>query len=114
MKFAVLTACFAALCFGQSSAGRGWWEVSSNEQTSEGHIYHLRGHAEIRGSGMVLRADQIDYDEAKAVMHLAGHVTIETDTISVRADDVDYDTNSSEVQARQGHVSMKLKQVPAR
>jgi LPS-assembly protein len=54
---------------------RGWWDVDAPEQTSEGHIYHLRGHpAEIRGTDMIFRADEIDYDEDKAYIEARGNV----------------------------------------
>ncbi len=53
---------------------RGWWDVISDEQTSEGHMYHLRGKAEIRGTDMVFRADEIDYDEDKGYIEARGHV----------------------------------------
>lgn len=53
---------------------RGEWGVTSVEQTTEGHIYHLRGSAEIRGTDMVFRADEIDYDEDKAYVEARGHV----------------------------------------
>jgi LPS-assembly protein len=53
---------------------RGWWDVNSDEQTTEGHIYHLRGRAEIRGTDMVFRADEIDYDEDKGYVAARGHV----------------------------------------
>ncbi len=53
---------------------RGWWDVNSDEQTSEGHIYHMRGKAEIRGTDMVFRADEIDYDEDRGYIEARGHV----------------------------------------
>jgi lipopolysaccharide assembly outer membrane protein LptD (OstA) len=90
-------ACFAALCLGQQ---RGWWDVSAAEQSSDGHIYHLRGHAELKGHGVVLRADAIDYDEDKAVVHLTGHVSIEANTVSVHADEVVYDINSGDIRLK--------------
>ena len=115
MKRVLPAVCFAAVCLGQQSKPAvARWEVTAAAQTSEGHIYHLRGHAELRGAEGVFRADEIDYDEDKAVVHLAGHVTIETDTVSVRADDVDYDVNSGEIQSHRGDVKVKLKPAPAR
>jgi LPS-assembly protein len=53
---------------------RGWWDVNSDVQTAEGHVYHLRGRAEIRGTDMVFRADEIDYDEDKGYVEARGHV----------------------------------------
>jgi lipopolysaccharide assembly outer membrane protein LptD (OstA) len=104
MKRVLLTLCFASLCSAQS----GVWNVSAAQQTAEGHIYHLRGSAEISNSDLVFRADQIDYDEDKAVIHLAGHVTIETKTRgTLHADEADYDVRS-------GEVALKAKLLPAR
>lgn len=120
MKRVLLITCFAALCLGQQSrpAGsdvtRGWWEVHASDQTKDGHIYHLRGNAEIRGAEIALRADQIDYDEDKATVHMTGHVTIETDTVAFQADDADYDVKAGEIQAQPGGVKVKLKQAAAR
>lgn len=118
MKRLLLIACFSGLGFGQQngpvSPARGWWEVEAAETTAEGHIYHLRGHAEMRAADIVFRADQIDYDEDKAMVHLAGHVIIETNSVAIRADDVDYDVNSGEIQPRKGDVRLRLKQVSAK
>ena len=94
MKLVALVVCFAGFCFGQQ------WNVSASSQTSEGHVYHLRGHAEMSGNDMVFRADQIDYDEDTGVIHLAGHVTIETNG-------VDFDVKS-------GEVTLKVKVSPVR
>jgi len=50
---------------------------------------------------MVFRADQIDYDEDKAVMRLTGHVTIETKSNgTLRADEADYDVSSGDVRLK--------------
>jgi lipopolysaccharide assembly outer membrane protein LptD (OstA) len=113
MKRVLLLTCLSALCFGQQVT-RGIWQVLASEQTNEGHVYHLKGHAELRGASTVFRADEIDYDEIKFTVHLAGHVTIETDSILVRGEELDYDINSGDVRARRGDVNLKLKQSPAR
>lgn len=98
MKRILLMVCFAAVGWGQT---RGTWEVAASALTNDGHIYHLRGHAEIRGVEVTFRADAIDYDEDKAVMHLAGHVTIETKTKgSLSAEEADYDVNSGDLRLR--------------
>jgi lipopolysaccharide assembly outer membrane protein LptD (OstA) len=119
MKTVLLVTCCAVLCLGQESSpagsprvARGWWDVDAAQQTSEGYIYHLRGHAGMRNKDIVFHADQIDYDEDKAVVHLAGHVTIETNAVALGADDVDYNIKTGEIQARRGDVKLKLKQVP--
>lgn len=112
MKRVLLTACFAVVCLGQqASPARGWWDLKCDEQTSDGHIYHLCGHAELRGTDILFRADQIDYDEIKFAVHLNGHVTIETSAVAISADEVDYDVNSGDLHASRGDVRMKLKQV---
>lgn len=100
MKRVLLLSSFAVLCSGQqtnaSSQGvRGQWAVSAKEQTNNGHIYHLRGQAEMRNTALVFRADVIDFDEDNAIVHLTGHATIETkDKGTVRANAVDYYLNS--------------------
>ncbi len=109
MKRVLLTVCFAALCLGQqnqSVRGRGWWTVSAVSQTSEGHVRHLRGHAEVSSTDVMFRADLIDYDEDRGMMHLSGHVTIEAKNKSaLSADEADYNVNS-------GDLSLKIKLTP--
>jgi len=112
MKRILLAVCFAGLSLGQQANPRGWWEVSAAAQTSDGHVYHLRGQAAMKGAGLLFRADEIDYDEIKGTVHLAGHVSVETEAVTLRADDIDYDVNSGEFHARRGDVNLKLKQVP--
>jgi lipopolysaccharide assembly outer membrane protein LptD (OstA) len=69
--------------------------------TNDGHIYHLRGHAELKSADLALRADTIDYDEDKAAVHLAGNVTIESKIKgTLRADEADYDVHSGEVRLK--------------
>jgi LPS-assembly protein len=53
---------------------RGEWQFDAIDQKAEGHVYHGRGHAEIRGTDMIFRADEIDYDEDKAYLEARGHV----------------------------------------
>ena len=55
------------------------------EQTTEGKVYHLRGYAEIRGTDMVFRADEIDYDEDKAYLEARGHVFYQSYTQTRRS-----------------------------
>ena len=75
--------------------------MSAVSQTSEGHVYHLRGHAEISDTDVVFRADQIDYDEDKTVMHLSGHLTIEAKNKStLSGEEADYDVNSGDLRLR--------------
>jgi LPS-assembly protein len=57
---------------------RGEWSIHAVDQVSEGKIYHLRGSAEIRGTDMVFRADEIDYDENRDYLEARGHVYFES------------------------------------
>ncbi len=113
MKPVLLTVCFAGLFLGQptrpsGTVARGGWDVNADQQTNDGHIYHLRGHAGVRGEEVSFHADGIDYDEDKGTMHLAGHVIIETKNgAPLHADEADYDVKS-------GEVKLKLKLLPAR
>ena len=74
---------------------RGWWDVDANEQTAEGHVYHLRGKAEMRGTDMVFRADEIDYDEDKGYLEARGHVFYQsyTQNEKIACDKVEYWVN---------------------
>jgi lipopolysaccharide assembly outer membrane protein LptD (OstA) len=125
MKRVLLALCFASLCSAQS----GVWNITAAQQTAEGHIYHLRGNAQISNADLLFSADRIDYDEERAVIHLAGHVTIESKRAhllaldpatgklirevpmalqgTLRADEADYDVKS-------GDLTMKAKLLPAR
>lgn len=58
-------------------------------------------HGEVR-----ITADQMGNNGA--VRRLSGHVTIETDAVLVRADDVDYNDDTGEIVAH-GDVHVKLK-----
>ena len=107
MKRVLLLAFFVAVCSGQqssltgSSAARGWWDVSAEQQTNEGRTFHLVGHAQMSGTDIKFRADRIDYDEDKAVVHLSGNVTIETKKKgTLRADEADYDVTSGDLRLR--------------
>jgi lipopolysaccharide assembly outer membrane protein LptD (OstA) len=75
--------------------------MSAVQQTSEGHVRHLHGHAKISSSEVVFRADDIDFDEDRAVMHLNGHVTIEAkNKTTVIADEADYDVKSGDLRLK--------------
>ena len=109
MKSLLPIACFAALCSAQQTApvnpsARGTWNVTARSMSQDGHLYHLIGHAEIRGQEILLRADSIDFDEDKATMHLTGHVTIQTpDKGILNADEAEFDANSGDL-----HLKIKL------
>jgi hypothetical protein len=103
MNRALLLLYFTVLCSAsgqQSNAssqdGLGRWSVSAKERTIEGHIYHLRGGAEMRNTDLLFRADIIDFDDDKAVVHLTGHATIENKNKgTVRANAAVYYLNTS-------------------
>ncbi|HUJ21742.1 MAG TPA: LPS assembly protein LptD [Bryobacteraceae bacterium] len=61
---------------------------------SEGHIYHLRGHASIEGAEVRLTADEIDYNEDTADAEARGNVTFHqyAQDEEVHADRVLYNT----------------------
>ena len=111
MKRVLLAACFAALCSAQQgSLGKtlGSWHMSAAQISSEGHVIHLRGHAEISNVDMAFRAGQIDIDEDKTAIHLTGNVTIDAKGKgTLIADEADYEINS-------GELRLKLKLAPAR
>jgi lipopolysaccharide export system protein LptA len=100
MKRVLLLSSFVFPCFGQQTNAsrqdvRGQWAVSAKEQTNDGHIYHLRGQAEMRNTPLVFRADVIDFDQDNVIVHLTGHATIQTkDKGTVRANAIDYYLNS--------------------
>ena len=60
----------------------------------------------IRHGEFVVIADQ--QQRNGAVRHLSGHVTIESDSVILRADDVDYNEGVGEIVAH-GDVRVKLK-----
>src|ERR1022692_2410455 len=41
----------------------GEWDVHAKDQDAKGHVWHLRGHAEMENVSMLFRADEIDYNE---------------------------------------------------
>ena len=60
---------------GQASI-RGQWEVAATQETHDGHVYHLRGKASLRGTDLAIRADEIDYNEEKAYIEARGDVAV--------------------------------------
>lgn len=77
---------------------KGWWNFHAVNQTSEGHVYHLRGAAEIEGTDMVFRADEIDYDEDKGYLEARGHVFYQNFAHyeKITCDKIEYKVNEEE------------------
>lgn len=55
----------------------GEWITNAVSQTTEGHIYHLRGHAEMENISMLFRADEIDYNDDTGDVSARGNVYFE-------------------------------------
>ena len=70
------------------------WNVNADRQSSEGHIYHLRGHASIEGADELLTADEIDYDEDAHYLEARGNVVFRqyAHDEELHADKVEYNT----------------------
>jgi lipopolysaccharide assembly outer membrane protein LptD (OstA) len=54
----------------------------------------------MRGDGIVLHADAIDYDEDKTTLHPTGHVTIETGKGTFNSDEAEYNATSGDLTPR--------------
>jgi LPS-assembly protein len=74
---------------------RGDWDLRAVEQTSDGHIRRMRGAAEVRGTDMVFKADEIDFDEDKEYVEARGHVFFQSYTQyeKITCDKVEYWVN---------------------
>lgn len=55
----------------------GEWDTNAVSQTTEGHIYHMRGHAEMENISMLFRSDEIDYNEDTGDVQARGNVYFE-------------------------------------
>ena len=55
----------------------GWWDIRAGEQTTEGKVRHLRGHAEMENINMLFRADEIDFNEETGDVEARGNVYFE-------------------------------------
>ena len=55
----------------------GEWDTNAVSQTTEGKVYHLRGHAEMENVAMLFRADEIDYNEETGDLQARGNVYFE-------------------------------------
>ncbi len=52
----------------------GEWRFTSEYQERSGSVYILKGHAEVEDRSMLVRADQIEYDEDTTEVKAEGHV----------------------------------------
>jgi LPS-assembly protein len=71
------------------------WNIAADRRfESEGHIYHLRGHASIEGTDVLLTADEIDYDEDAHYLEARGNVVFHqyVQDEEVHADRAEYNT----------------------
>jgi LPS-assembly protein len=70
------------------------WKVDADHQSSEGRLYHLRGHASIEGTDVMLTADEIDYDEDTHYVEARGNVVFHqyAHDEELHADKVEYRT----------------------
>jgi LPS-assembly protein len=55
----------------------GDWDVHAVSQNTEGHVWHLRGHAEMENAAMLFRADEIDYNEETGDVQARGNIYFE-------------------------------------
>ena len=55
----------------------GWWDVHAEDQNAEGHVWHLRGHAEMENVNMLFRADEIDFNEDTGDVQARGNIYFE-------------------------------------
>lgn len=74
----------------------GEWDTNAVSQTTEGRIYHLRGHAEMENVSMLFRADELDYNEETGDVQARGNVYFEQfeRNEKIWADHLDYNTKS--------------------
>jgi len=74
----------------------GEWDMNAITQTSENHVYHLRGHAEMENAIMLFRADEIDYNEDTGDVQARGNIYFEQfeRNEKIWADHLEYNTKS--------------------
>lgn len=67
--------------------------VRAVTQEAEGSIYRLRGDAVVETTEMILRADEIDYDQNKGYAEARGNVRFDhfADGTHIEAERVEYD-----------------------
>jgi len=74
----------------------GEWDTNAVSQTTEGHVYHLRGHAEMENVVMLFRADEIDYNEDTGDVRARGNIYFEQfeRNEKIWADHLEYNTKT--------------------
>jgi LPS-assembly protein len=74
----------------------GEWDTNALSQTTEGKIYHLRGHAEMENISMLFRADELDYNEDTGDVQARGNVYFEQfeRNEKIWCDHLDYNTKT--------------------
>jgi lipopolysaccharide assembly outer membrane protein LptD (OstA) len=78
MKRLVLISCVAVLAFAQTPNQRSAVRVVADQAKQNGTLRHLMGHVTIENDAMMLRADNIDYNEdtGEIVTHGDAHITL--------------------------------------
>ena len=76
----------------------GEWDVHAKDQDAKGHVWHLRGHAEMENVSMLFRADEIDYNEDTGDVQARGNIYFEQfeRNEKIWADHVEYNTKTEE------------------
>ncbi len=74
----------------------GEWVTYAVDQTTEGRIYHMRGHAEMENISMLFRADEIDYNDETGDVVARGNVYFEQfeRNEKIWCDHLEYNTKS--------------------
>ena len=74
----------------------GEWILNASSQTTEGKVYHLRGHAEMENISMLFRADELDYNDETGDVQARGNVYFEQfeRNEKIWCDHVDYNTKT--------------------
>jgi len=76
MKRLVLLASFTVLAFAQTPVGRDEISISADSQVVDGAVRHLSGHVVIETDGMVLKADQADFNVDTLEITASGHAQV--------------------------------------
>lgn len=75
-----------------------WWDVQAQEQTTDGRLRHLRGHAEMENINMLFRADEIDFNEETGEVQARGNIYFEQfeRNEKIWADHMEYNTKTEQ------------------
>jgi LPS-assembly protein len=79
-----------------NAPGPGEYRVSADSQEKVGPIYYLRGEASVETQTMLLKADEIDYNEETGEAQARGHVQFQhfVNGEKLQADHANYNTNT--------------------